>query len=370
MMDRRIEQLAAVLVNYSTTVQPGDLVVIESSPLAAPLVRALYARALEAGGHPTVRIAVDGVSELLLKLGSDAQVEWVSPARVEETERADVRIVLDSAANTRALSGVSPARHALAERARRRLSDRVLERAAAGELRWLVTLFPTNAAAQDASMSLAEYEDFVFRAGFLDRDDPVSAWREFDARLVRLAQWLETKDSLRIVTDGTDLTVGVGGRRWVAASGKENFPDGEVFSGPAETRVDGQISFSFPAAFRGHVLDGVSLRFRSGEVVEARARRGQEFLDRMLALDDGARRAGEIAFGLNDAISEFTLNTLFDEKIGGTMHLALGKSYPETGGENASALHWDLVCDLRSGSEVYADGEPVYRDGGFLDALD
>ncbi|MBA2614434.1 MAG: aminopeptidase [Actinobacteria bacterium] len=367
MADPRLERLADVVVNYSAAVQPGDLVVLEATPLAAPLVRETYRRVLAAGGHPEVRIAVDGVAEALLDDGNDAQLGWVSPARIEQIEHADVRIVFESEYNTRSLSDADPARQALVRRARKRLGDRLFERAAAGELRWLVTLWPTQAAAQEAGMSLGEYEDFVFRAGFLDRDDPAAAWREFGERLDGLAEWLGRARELRVVADGTDLRLGVGGRTWVASSGHENFPDGEIFTGPVETSVNGEIAFSFPAAFGGRVIEGVRLRFEAGEVVEASARRGGDFLQEMLALDDGARRVGEFAFGLNDAITEFTLNTLFDEKIGGTVHLALGKSYPETGGQNTSALHWDLVTDLRVGSEVYADGEVVYRDGRFLD---
>ncbi len=367
MADPRLERLADVVVNYSAAVQPGDLVVLEATPLAAPLVRETYRRVLAAGGHPEVRIAVDGVAEALLDDGNDAQLGWVSPARIEQIEHADVRIVFESEYNTRSLSDADPARQALVQRARKRLGDRLFERAAAGELRWLVTLWPTQAAAQEAGMSLGEYEDFVFRAGFLDRDDPAAAWREFGERLDGLAEWLGRARELRVVADGTDLRLGVGGRTWVASSGHENFPDGEIFTGPVETSVNGEIAFSFPAAFGGRVIEGVRLRFEAGEVVEASARRGGDFLQEMLALDDGARRVGEFAFGLNDAITEFTLNTLFDEKIGGTVHLALGKSYPETGGQNTSALHWDLVTDLRVGSEVYADGEVVYRDGRFLD---
>jgi aminopeptidase len=365
--DPRVERLAEVVVGYSTAVRPGDLVVLEGTALAAPLLRAIYRQVLAAGAHPEVRLVVDGVAEALLDEGTDEQLAWVSPSRAEQIERADVRVVLESDHNTRALSGVDPARQAIAQRARRRLSDRVFERAAAGELRWLVTLWPTHASAQDAGMSLAEYEDFVFRAGFLDRDDPIGEWRAFGERLDRLAARLETVAELRIVADGTDLRLGVGGRRWIASRGRENLPDGEVFTGPVETSTEGEIVFSFPAAFQGRVVEGIRLRFKRGEVVEASARRGETFLREMLAVDDGARRLGELAFGLNDAIREFTLNTLFDEKIGGTLHVALGKSYPETGGRNSSALHWDLVGDLRPGSEVYADGELVYRDGRFLD---
>jgi len=367
--DPRVERLAEVAVSYSTAVRPGDLVIVDSGPAGAPLVREIYRRILAAGGHPLVHISVDATQEALMREGSEAQLGFLSPARVEEIESANVRIVIEADENTRTLAAVEPARQALVKRARKPLGDRLFERSAAGELRWLVTLYPTHAAAQDAGMSLADYEDFVYRAGMLDRDDPVSAWREFGERLDRVAAWLDTKDELHVVAEGTDLRLRVGGRRWVSSRGLENFPDGEVFTGPVETSVEGTVRCSFPAAYQGRIVEDAEVRFEGGEVVATEASRGRDFLDEMLAVDEGARRMGEFAFGLNESITEFTLNTLFDEKIGGTMHFALGKSYPETGGVNGSALHWDLVCDLREGSEVYADGELVYRDGRFLDGL-
>jgi aminopeptidase len=218
-------------------------------------------------------------------------------------------------------------------------------------------------------MSLAEYESFVYGAGFLDDDDPVARWREFADRLARTTGFLASKRELRIVAEDTDLTLAVDGRTWIASSGQENFPDGEVFTGPVETSVEGTIRFTYPAVFQSREVDDVRLRFERGEVVEATAARGQDFLEKMIGMDEGARRVGEFAFGLNDAVTAFTRNILFDEKIGGTVHLALGTAYPETGGVNRSGLHWDMICDLRSGSEVYADGELVYRDGRFLDGV-
>jgi aminopeptidase len=368
-MTSRVDRLARVLVDYSTAVEPGQLVLIESPSAAAPLVRSIYARVLDVGGFPETRLALDGTADTLLTHGSDAQLDWLNPARVEDYERADVRIVLEADSNTRSLTNVDPARIARAGKAREPLRDRYLERAAAGELRWTITVYPTNAAAQDAEMSLAEYEDFVYGAGRLDADDPVAEWKSFGDELRRLADWLSETNELRVVTNDTDLTLGVGGRTWIPCGGQENFPDGEVFTGPVESSLEGEIHFTFPASFQGRLVEDIRLVFSGGEVVEASAVRGQEFLDEMLAIDEGARRAGEFAFGMNEAIREFTKNTLFDEKIGGTVHLALGKSYPESGGRNRSALHWDLVCDLRSGSEVYADGELVYRDGRFLPDL-
>jgi aminopeptidase len=367
--DQRIERLAELLVGYSTRVEPGDLVLIESLPAAGSLVRALFRRVLEAGGHPQLRLALDGLAETLLTHGSDEQVAWVNPARREDMERADVRISVEAETNTRSLTAVDPARQALLARSREDLRERYFQRMANGELRSVITLYPTHAAAQDAEMSLAQYEDFVYRAGLLDADDPVAAWRALGRRLGGLAEWLGTKRTIRVVAEGTDLTLGVEERTWIPCDGTENFPDGEVFTGPVETSVEGTIRFSYPASFSGRVVSGIELGFEAGEVVEARAARGEEFLREMLSLDAGARRVGEFAFGMNEAVREFTGHTLFDEKIGGTVHLALGKSYPESGGVNQSALHWDLVCDLRRGSEVYADGELVYRDGRFLDGV-
>jgi aminopeptidase len=365
----RVERLARVLVEYSTDVQPGQLVLIEGQPAAAPLARALYRRVLEAGAHPEPRIMLDETAEVLLGNGSDAQLDWVNPARLEDYERADVRIAFEAATNTRALTGVDPVRVARAGKAREPLRNRFFERSARGELRWTITVYPTSAAAQDAEMSLPEYEEFVFGAGRIDAEDPVDDWQAFGAELRKLAGWLGEKHQIRVVADGTDLTLGVEGRTWIPCDGKENFPDGEVFTGPVETTVDGEIRFTYPASFQGRMVEDLRLRFSGGEVVEATAARGQDFLDGMLGMDAGARRAGEFAFGMNEAITEFTRNTLFDEKIGGTVHLALGKGYPESGSENQSALHWDLVCDLRSESEVYADGELVYRGGRFLPGL-
>ncbi len=362
----RLARLADVLVGYSAGVRPGELVLLEAPVIVEPLMNEIYRAVLQAGGQPVTRIGLD-LAEVLLTEGSDDQVAWVNPARREDIERADVRIVVEGTTNTKALSGIDPARQALVERSRSELRDRYLERALSGALRWVLSAYPTNAAAQDAEMSLSEYEEFIYGAAFLDNGDPIARWREFAERLRSRVDFLSEKEELRIVAEDTDLTMAVGGRTWIPADGHENFPDGEVFTAPHETTVEGEIRFSYPAVFRGREVDDVRLRFREGEVVDATAAHGQDFLDEMLMVDEGARRAGEVAFGLNDAIAVFTRNILFDEKIGGTVHLALGTAYPECGGTNRSALHWDMICDLRSGSEVYADGELVYRDGRFLD---
>jgi aminopeptidase len=364
-VSERLRRFADVVVGYCAGVERGDLVVLQASMNVEPLVEQLYAAVLRAGGLPATRVLPE-LSEVLLTEGSEEQIAWLAPGEREDVEQADVWIVVEAPGNTKELTAVDPDRQALEQRARSPLRERYLGRALSGDLRWVLTAFPTNAAAQDAEMSLADYEDFVYGSALLDDGDPVARWREFSGELQRAVEFLSAKEELRFVAAGTDVTFAVGGRTWIRADGHENFPDGEVFTAPLEESAEGEITFTYPAVFRGRQVDDVRLRFRGGEVVEARATRGEDFLQEMVAVDDGARRVGELAFGLNDAVSVFTRNILFDEKIGGTMHLALGSAYPECGGTNRSALHWDMICDLRSGSEVYADGELVYRDGRFL----
>jgi aminopeptidase len=366
-VSERLAKLADVLVGYSTAVRPGDVVRIEGHAPTTPLIRELYRSALRAGGHPMGSLVLDETLEALLDEGGDAQVEWVPLDTRWNLEHGDVWLVLDGPENTRNLSGVDAAKMAKRVKAREPYQHRYLERFARGEFRWVICGYPSQASAQDAGMSVDEFAELLYGAAFLDAEDPVAAWQEFGEELERVGSMLETRRELRIVGEDTDLTFGVEGRTWIRSKGMSNLPDGEVFTGPVETSLQGTIRFSFPAMIRGRQAEDVVLQFEDGEVVEATARRGQSFLREMIAIDDGARRAGEFAFGLNRAVTEYTGSLLLDEKIGGTVHLALGRSVPGTGGENTSALHWDMVCDLRAGGEVYADGELVYRDGAFLD---
>jgi aminopeptidase len=365
----RLAKLADVLVGYSTAVQPGDVVWIDGEQPTTPLIRELYRAAVRAGGHPTGALVVDETVEALLEEGSDEQIEWVPLDTRWNLEHGDVWIRLDGPENTRNLSGVDTAKMARRLKAREPYQQRYLERSESGEFRWVLCGFPTNASAQDAGMSVDEFAELIYGAAFLDDDDPVAAWESFGAELEQVGSLLESKRELRVVGEDTDLTIGVAGRTWIRAKGHSNFPDGEVFTGPVETSVGGTIRFSFPAMIRGRQAEDVVLRFEGGEVVEATARRGEEFLREMIDMDDGARRVGEFAFGLNRAVTAYTGSLLLDEKIGGTVHLALGRSVPGTGGTNVSGLHWDMVCDLREGGEVYADGELIYRNGAFLDGM-
>ncbi|MGH2994929.1 MAG: aminopeptidase [Gaiellaceae bacterium] len=366
MTDPRVDRLAELIVDYALELGEGQIVRIDGLEVAQPFALALYRSSLAAGAHPYTNLSVSGLLEILLAHGSKDQVEYVSPLQWEEVERLDAMVTIWSEANTRSLSRVDPARLAAQIAAQRKVSNRRWERISTGEMRWCGTLYPTSAHAQDAEMSLGEYEDFVFAACHVHEDDPAAHWRTVSRSLAARAEELGAVRELRVVGPDTDLRVGVEARSWLAADGRYNLPDGEVFTSPLETETEGEIRYTFPAIYHGREVEDVRLRFEGGRVVHAEAARGNEYLQSLLDMDEGARVLGEVAFGLNYEIDRFTRNILFDEKIGGTMHLALGSGFPQTGGQNTSGLHWDMICDLREEGEVYADGELVWKNGRFL----
>jgi aminopeptidase len=367
MSDPRVAKLGELLVNYSLELQPGQLLRIDAGTVAAPLVTEAYRSALRAGGHPRTRIDVEGLDVITVAEANEDQLVFVSEIDRFEVEQVDAVMTIWADRNTRALSGADPARVSRRIGSRRELTKRFWERIDAGQAKWVGTRFPTEAHAQDAEMSLAEYEEFVYAACHVrPDDDPVAHWREVSAELNSRARELETFRELRIVGPDTDLRLNVEGRRWLAADGKLNMPDGEIFTSPVETGTEGEIRFSFPAIFHGRGVEDVRLRFAGGRVVAAEAKTANDYLQSLLDMDEGARILGEVAFGLNYEIDRFTRDILFDEKIGGTLHLALGSSFRQLGGENDSGLHWDMICDLRADGEVYADGELVWKAGRFV----
>src|SRR4051794_16028675 len=339
---------------------------IEGPALSEPLMLELVKTALEMGAIPRVRPAPAGAAAAFLENASDEQLAYLPPTAMPELEAIDVRVAIHAAWNTRELSGIDPSRMAAAQSARKPLIDLNMRRSAEGALTWCVTAFPCDAFAQDADMALADYEDFVYRAGWLHLADPVAAWRDFSVKLDQIVERLARVSTVRVLAEDTDITVGVAGRRWIPCHGDRNFPDGEVFTAPVETETRGDVRFSYPAIFGGREVQDVRLRFEGGRVVRSEAAAGADLLRKMLEIDDGASILGEFAIGTNYAIEQFTKQILFDEKIGGTCHMAVGAGYPETGSTNRSGLHWDMVCDLRSGGEIHADGELICRDGRFL----
>jgi aminopeptidase len=364
--DPRIDALAQILVRYSTKVQPGDTTVIQSTTTAEPLLQAIYEEVLRAGGYPIFQITPEGALPAFYELANDDQLDYVPPTQEWTYTESDVRIAILADANTRALTRSDPAKQSRYQKARKPLLEAAMQRSAEGAHRWALTLFPTHAVAAEADMSLAQYEDFFYRACLAYDDDPVTAWERQSETVRRLADWVEGREEVHIQGPGTDITLNVSGRHWIPCYGSHNMPDGEFFTGPVEDSVNGEVSFSFPAVYGGREVTGVKFRFEDGKVVDASAERGEEYLHQMLDTDPGARRLGELGIGTNYGIAEATKEVLLDEKLGGTVHMAIGASYPESGGVNDSAVHWDMVCDLRTGGSITVDGEELQRDGQFV----
>jgi aminopeptidase len=366
MADPRVETVAKILIDYSVKVEPNQLVRINGAPEGAPLILAVYQKVLECGGHPFLQVGLEDAEELLYAYASDAQLDYVPPFMREMIEQIDASIGIWTDANTKRLTNADPAKQSRRAAAMRPLSDRLLERAARKELRWTGTLYPTQAFAQDAEMSLREFEDFVYKACLVHEPDPIKAWKKISKEQQRLVRWLNKARRIHVVGPDTDVKLEVTGRKWINCDGHENFPDGEIFTGPIEDSVNGHIRYTYPACAYGREVEDVRLQFKDGKVIKATAAKNQQFLARMLETDKGARYVGEFSFGTNPGIQRFTKNTLFDEKIGGTIHLALGKGYPETRSKNESAIHWDMVCDLRHGGEVRVDGTLFLKEGKIL----
>lgn len=350
---------ATLLCDYCLQVEPGQQVVVRSSSLAAPLLIEIQRALLEREAWPLLRVELPGQSESYWQSARDVHLDGRASLELAEAQGTDAAISIQAPDNARALAGVDPSRLARAAKARADVREAAMRR------RWNVTLWPTPALAQQAGMATSDYAAFVARALFLDRDDPVAAWRDLSGFQAGLVERLSRAGTLRIEAEGTDLTLDVSGRTWINSDGRRNMPSGEIFTGPHEHSAEGRITFTVPTSPGGVDVSGVTLEFREGRVVSAHAGHGQSYLREMIATDEGASRLGEIGIGSNFGIDRPTGTILLDEKLGGTVHLALGRSYPETGGTNVSAIHWDLICDLRGGGRLTADGEVVQQDGAF-----
>ncbi len=366
------EKYADVLVDYSTKVQKGDLVIIRaSSPAAQDLVKAVYKKVLQKGANPILRTSICDMSDIFIKYSSDEQLDFVDPISKLEYEKVDKYISIGAPLNLKNMARADKTKMARRSKATRELSELLLGRSARGEASWVIADVPTNALAQEAKMSFDEYSEFLFNACFLNLDNPVEKLLEMDKEQTRIAEFLNTKSKVRIVGEKTDITFSTAGRKWISCSGLNNYPDGEIFTSPVEDSAQGEIYFDFPAIYRGNEAHKIHLKLENGKVVEATAEKGEEFLKAMLALDEGASFVGEIAIGTNEMVQDVTGNILFDEKIGGSIHMACGASYPETGGKNVSGLHWDIIKNMKGvngagGGEIYADDELIYKDGKFV----
>ncbi len=369
MHDAWLDRLADVLVKYSVKVKKDDVVRIRMSTVATPLALALYRKILDAGGHPVMRLADEECAELLVRHGKKHQLSFESPFEMHEVETLDADISAWGQENSKAMSNANSENMALTLKARQPVFKKFLKRIGSrgkNKIRWVGTQYPCQSSAQDAEMSLTEYADFVFRAGMLHAPNPIAEWKKISVAQQRLADFLNKASEVRYIhRNGTDIRYGVKGRNWINCDGQLNFPDGEVFTGPIENATEGVVVFNFPGVIHSREVHDIRLQFKSGKVVEADAGKGRDFLYSMMDQDKGGRILGELAIGTNYQITRHTRNTLFDEKIGGTVHMALGASLPGTGGRNQSALHWDLVLDMRKGGTIEVDGKVISKNGRF-----
>lgn len=364
-MDQRVVKHAKVITEYCLYLKPGEKISIIGNIKTLPLMRAVYEEAIKLGALPWITLQDEWVEESLLKYGNDEQISYFPAAEITNIKNIDALLFIWGSENTRHLSAIPSEKSSKRAKAMSEWFKVYSERQVKGELRWCGTLFPTTSQAQESSMSLTDYEDFVYSACYIDSTDPVDCWRKIHDEQQRYVDYLDKIKKLRIVAEDTDITMLCEGRKWQNSDGHENFPSGEVFTSPIENSINGQIRFSYPGIYMGKEIEDIRLTFKDGEVVKATAAKGQELLDEILKIE-GAKFAGEVAMGTNYNIKKFTKNILFDEKLGGTTHIALGRGFPKAGGKNVSDIHWDMLCDMKNGGEIFADGVLIYKDGKFL----
>jgi aminopeptidase len=364
LVDQRTEKLAKLCVQYSVDIKPNEQVVIEGSDQALPLINELYKECLLRDAHPMVMADLD-LQYTFFKHAKEHQLTFLSPIQKFIAENVDVTIGIFCEPNPKGLSTVDPAKIRIRSTARREMMQIFFRRVAEGKLRWTGLPYPISAQAQEASMALQEYEDFVYSSCLLDKEDPVAEWKKIRQKQQKTCEFLDQASEIHVVGEDTDLTFNVKGRKWINCSGKENMPDGEVFTGPIENSANGTIRFTYPGIISGREVEDIKLTFKDGRVVKASAGKGDDFLQQTLKIE-GADVLGETAVGTNYGITKFTKNMLFDEKMGGTIHMALGNSYPESGGKNQSAIHWDILKDMKKDGEIYADQKLFYKNGQFV----
>jgi aminopeptidase len=358
--DPRLEKWAQIIVDFCTEVQNGERVEITGDVSGKPLMLALYRKCLENGAYPVIKPSFEETSEIFYSAASEKQLKHLHPISIFEASHTDVSLHIMAENNTQCLSAVEPSKIASVRIARKKIS-----RIRKEKIRWNITSFPTQAYAQDAAMSRAEFAEFIFGAGLLNTPDPLAEWKKLRQRQQRITKILQGAKLFHLQNATIDLKLGVEGRCICESSGKVNMPDGEIYTGPDEGKVNGKVHFSFPGYFMGQIVQDIELIFKNGKVVEYSAGTNESFLTEMLNTDSGAKRIGELGIGTNWGIQRFTKNLLFDEKMGGTIHLALGDAYRETLGKNRSAIHWDIIHDMRSDSRIYVDRQLFMENGDF-----
>jgi len=374
MIDKRITNLAKTLVNYCVSVKREDRVGIIAQPPATPLVQEVLREVLRKGGYPYLlpysvplpTPAYQGLAQIFYEEANPDQLKHEDIFWKTLNEEFEVRIFIQSEFNTQSLSEIPPEKLKIRSQAHKDIFDTYFERMSTGDLRRVSTLFPTQAYADDAGMTLAAFEEYVYSTTFSDSDDPVREWNRIREEQQVLVDWLAGKKEVKVVGPHVDLSLSIAGRTFINSDGKQNMPSGEIYTGPVEDSARGWVRFTHPAILSGREVEGIELHFEKGRVTKASAKKNEDFLLTMLDVDEGSRYLGEFAVGTNKRINRFIKKILFDEKIGGTIHLALGKGYPLTGSQNQSAIHWDMICDMRDGGQILVDGELFYDSGKFM----
>ena len=364
-MSRIFKKYADLLINYCVSLKKGERLLVQTTTLAEPLAREVYRAALRAGGHPHMRFEFREQYRIRMNESAEHQLRYVDPTYALAMEEFDAYIVIRASFNNRASQNINFDNAKIAAEALRPYRKRYSERTATLDMKRNLCEFPTSAHAQNAGMSLEEYEDFIFNACYLYDDDPAARWREVSAHQQRIVDLLNQKETIRYKGKGTDITFSIKGRTWINSDGKTNMPSGEVYTSPVEDSVNGTIHFAYPSVYVGEEVEGITLWVKDGYIEKWEAKKGQKLLDRIFQIE-GSRRFGEAAIGTNMRIQKPVKNILFDEKIGGTVHMAIGQSYLQTGGKNNSTIHWDMIADMKDGGEIYADDELIYQNGHFI----
>ena len=359
------EKYAKLLVNYSLELKPGDKFLISSTYLAEDLLKAIYKEALTAGAHPEFRVALNGTEKIFYDNASEKQLATASPIIEYAVENYEAWVSVSAPFNMKELQGVDAKKKQTVGISRTKINQTITRRSVDGSFKWSYCVFPADSAAQECGMSLSEYQDFVFSACFLYDDDPIAKWCELRDNQQKIVDFLNTKEQIRYVGNDIDISFSCAGREWINSAGTNNMPSGEVFTSPVEDSVNGHVRFSYPGFYFGEQIEDIRLEVKDGLVVKWQAAEGKDLLDKIFEIP-GARRFGEVAVGTNKGIKKFTKNMLFDEKIGGTIHMAVGDAFPEAGGKNESAIHWDMLADMTGGGQIFADDELVYENGDFI----
>ncbi|PWB54122.1 MAG: aminopeptidase [Anaerolineales bacterium] len=361
-------KLAQILVDHSTYVKPGDRVAIETTTNAVELVSHIYELVLQRGGHPHILLNLPDQDQVFFKFANPDQLAYTPTFQQLVTDQFEVYIRVRADIDPRCLSDVPAEKQSQRQKGMAPVRNRMLQRGADNSLRWVLTQFPTEGYAKEAGMSLPEYTQFLLAACHADENtpNPVAHWEFIRLQQSRMIESIEGHELIKLQGPNVDLSLSVKGRKFNNSFGRHNLPDGEIYTGPVEGSANGWVKFTYPAIYQGRVVEGVELEFKNGRVVSARAKVGEDLLKAMIDSDEGSHYLGEFAIGTNFEIDRFTRNILFDEKLGGTFHLALGAGYPETGSKNTSVIHWDMICDLRHDSEMLVDGTAIYRNGKFI----